>query len=258
VGERSELFTVTWGLWHHYQTSGQLVTSRALADELVGLAERQSDTGFLLQAHHAAWSSHGVLSELDLCRDHAEKGIALYNVDAHRHHAALYGGHDPGVCARNHAAMALWLLGYPEQAVKRVNEAVSLADTLDHSYILIHALSWSAELHQFLGEASLAKEHAEAVIKVCAEQKFAPTHWERALVLRGWALAAEGQAEEGLAEIGRSLTALPTRRAGLRTSRVLPIFVDVCARAGHLGEGLDAVDEGLRTVKEIGDRRWEA
>ena len=258
VGEPSQVFTVTWGLWHHYQTSGQLETSRALADELVGLAERQSDTGFLLQAHHAAWSSHLVLSELPSCRDHAEKGIALYDVDAHRHHAALYGGHDPGVCARNHAAMALWLLGYPEQAVKRSNEAVSLAEALDHSYILIQALGWSAELHQYLGEASLAKEHAEAVIELCAEQKIAPIYLERGIVIRGWALAAEGQAEEGLAEMGRSLAALRTRGAGLRSSRFLTIFVDVCARAGQLGEGLDAVDEGLRMVKEIGEQRWEA
>ncbi|MFQ5937711.1 MAG: AAA family ATPase, partial [Acidiferrobacterales bacterium] len=123
VGERSELFTVTWGLWHHYEHCGQLKMARDLAQEVLSLAEEQSDSGPRLQAHHAAWTTYLARGELLSCREHAEKGIALYNLDEHRAHAFVYGGHDPGVCCRNHAAMVLWHLGHADQALEKAQDA---------------------------------------------------------------------------------------------------------------------------------------
>ena len=43
-----------------------------------------------------------------------EQGFALYDPQKHKHHAFLYGGHDPGVCCGYHAAdvlVAAWLPG---------------------------------------------------------------------------------------------------------------------------------------------------
>jgi predicted ATPase len=55
--------------------------------------------------------------ELTATRAHLAEGLRLYDPQRHRTHATLYSGHDPGVCCRNLAAQALWLLGYPDQAV---------------------------------------------------------------------------------------------------------------------------------------------
>ena len=68
-------------------------------------------------------------------------------------HAALYSGHDPGVCCRYRAAPALWLLGYPDQALASSQAALALAQQLAHPSTLTLALYWAAVLHHLRREA---------------------------------------------------------------------------------------------------------
>ena len=62
------------------------------------------------------------------------------------------------------AALALWFLGYPDQALKRSHEALTLAQELSHPFSLALALDWAAWLHQFRREGQAAQERAEAAI----------------------------------------------------------------------------------------------
>ena len=66
------------------------------------------------------------MGELPLARTHLEHGLALYDPRQHRALAVLYG-HDPGVCCRGGAAIVLRLLGYPDQALRQLHAAHSLA-----------------------------------------------------------------------------------------------------------------------------------
>ena len=65
------------------------------------------------------------LGELVSARPHLEQGIALYDPQRHRSHAFLSAG--PWGVLPVLAAWALWLLGYPDQALKRSHEALTLA-----------------------------------------------------------------------------------------------------------------------------------
>jgi predicted ATPase len=258
VGERSELFTVTWGLWHYYEHCGQLNISRDLAKEVLSLAEEQSDSGRRLQAHHAAWTTYLARGELVPCREHAEKGIALYKPDEHRAHAFVYGGHDPGVCCRVHAVMALWYLGHADQALEKAQDAATLAEELAHPYGLAQTLFYSAYLHQCRREARLVQERAEATIGFCEEQVIAPQFVAMGHVFRGWAVAAGGQANEAIAEMHQGLAALQARGIGARRPYLLTLLADACRRACRVDEGLNALAEALHLVEETGERTWEA
>ncbi len=258
VGDPAQLFTATWGLWHHYQHCGQLKTARELADEVLALAKRQSDPAILLQGHHAAWTTLHALPELLSCLEHAEEGIALYNVRDHRHHAFLYGGHDPGVCCRCHAAMSLWLLGYADQALEKAHDAVTLAEELAHPGSLIAALAYSAYLHHFRQEPSLAQTRAEAAVSLCTEQGITPHYLAIGAVLRGWAVAAQGQPEKGVAEMRRSLAALQSSGVGLRRSYLLALLAEGYGQTGQVNQGLGALVEAWDSVEDTGEQRWEA
>jgi class 3 adenylate cyclase len=117
VGEPLQLFRVLLGLWHAYGTTGAYQTRRALGEQLLSLAQPLQDPDLLLEAHHALWTTLLLGDELAVAWSHLEQGMQLYDPQRHRTHAALYSGHDPGVCCRMQAAHALWLLGYPDQAV---------------------------------------------------------------------------------------------------------------------------------------------
>jgi predicted ATPase len=130
VGETPQLFLVLWGLWRVYSERAEHRTARELGEHLLRLARRLGDRAFLLQAHHALWPTLLYLGELAPAYAHAEQGMALYDLQQHRTHAFVYGGHDPGVCCRQVAALELWFLGYPDQARQQAAAALSLAQEL--------------------------------------------------------------------------------------------------------------------------------
>ena len=71
-------------------------------------------------------------------------------------------GMTPGWLASAYAAWALWFLGYPDQALKRSHEALTLAQELSHPFSLAYALDFAAWLHQLRREGQAAQERAEA------------------------------------------------------------------------------------------------
>jgi hypothetical protein len=76
--------------------------------EMVEAAERTGDAELLLQAHHSSWSTRIWNGEFARATEHVRSGLALYDPERHRHHALMYGGHDPGVCGKGQGAVALW------------------------------------------------------------------------------------------------------------------------------------------------------
>ena len=67
------------------------------------------------------------LGELALALEHLEQGIALYDPQQRHSYRA---GPDPKMVCLSQAAYVLWLLGYPDQALKRSHEALTLARDL--------------------------------------------------------------------------------------------------------------------------------
>ena len=111
-GETPQLFPVLWGLARMHDLRGELRVGRELGERLLDLAERANDPALLLEAHHALWANLSILGELTSAWFHIEQGFAIYDQQKHKHHAFLYGGHDPGVCCGYHAAevlVAAWL-----------------------------------------------------------------------------------------------------------------------------------------------------
>src|SRR4029453_10009085 len=114
----------------------------------------------------------------------------------HRAHAALYSGHDAGVCCRTMAAESLWCSGYPDQALASMQAALELAQQLGHPWTLANALYWAAVLHYLRREAPLVQARAEAAITIATDQAL-PEVFAMATFLGGWARAAGGDGGEG-------------------------------------------------------------
>jgi predicted ATPase len=257
AGEPAQLFTATWGLWLHYQQAGQLETAQGLANEVLALAAGQGDPGLRLQAHHAAWTTDWRLAKFSACRNHTEQGIALYDIDQHGSHAFRYGGHDPGVCGRLHAALTLWSLGYPDQALEKADDAVTLAEQLAHPFSRALAQTFLGYIHQFRQEVVLAEERAEAAIALCAEQGL-PNILGRGTILRGWAVAARGHAETGIAEMRQGLELADPTGTGANRSYFLALMAEAYGHTGQAEEGLSLLAESLDLIQKTGERTWEA
>jgi hypothetical protein len=135
VGETPELVPVLFGLWGFYIMRPQLHTARELGDSMLRLAQPAHDPALSVIAHWALGLTWLWLGVLPAARQHLEEVIACYTPDQRRM-MVFRTGRDPGVACRLHAALTLWLLGYPAQALVRVHDALALAHELSHPYSL--------------------------------------------------------------------------------------------------------------------------
>ena len=256
VGDKSQLFQVVTGLRSFYQLHADYQMAYELGQELLTLAQRQDDPAHLLEAHRGLGLSLFYLGELAAACTHLEQGIALYDPEQHRDHAFLYG-QDSGMPCFAYASWALWLRGYPDKALQRIHEALDVAHALSHPFSLAYALAFAASMHQFRQEASRVQEQAEALMTLSKEQKF--TFWfPWGMILRGWALVAQGKCKEGRAEMQQGLTAFQATG----TKSLLPYFQALVAEAegsvGHMEEDLRVLTEEQREVKGTEEPWWEA
>ncbi|MBA2293748.1 MAG: AAA family ATPase [Actinobacteria bacterium] len=111
IGAARELFPALWGLAVVYSGRGEMQRAAELAEELRTIARREADPELVLEAHHAAWVYDFFLGRLDASAEHVAAGSAVAEGLVLDTHALLYGGHDPGLCARNFGALHAWLGG---------------------------------------------------------------------------------------------------------------------------------------------------
>ncbi len=115
-------------------------------------------------------------------------------------------------------------------------------------------VSW---VHHCRREGPAAQERAEAVIALSTEQGFA--YWMVwGTLLRGWALAAQEQAEDGVVLICQSLAASRATGSGLAESSILILLAEAQGKAGQPEDGLATVTEALAFVERTDERWWEA
>jgi predicted ATPase len=256
VEETPQLFPVLRGLWEFYELQGALQTTRALGEQLLTLAQRVHEVELLLVAHNVLGDTLVWLGEFADARAHLEQGMALYHPQQHRSHAFLYG-YDSGVHCRAFEALALWYLGYPDQALRRIHDALTLAPELSHPFSLALALVFAAWLHQLRREAQVVQERAAAVIALATDQGF-PFWVAYGTILRGWALAEQGQSAEGMAQMRQGIAAWRVTGAELQRPYYLALLAEAHGKAGQANEGLRVLAEALTAVHTTGERQHEA
>jgi class 3 adenylate cyclase/predicted ATPase len=256
MGETPQLVPVLFGLRRYYIARPQLHTARELGETLLRLAQHAHDRALSVIAHYALGTTWLFLGALPAARMHLEEGSVRYTPDLRR--AQVFRiGQDLGVGCRLYAALTLWFLGYPAQALARAHEALTLAHELSHPFSLAFAQCFAAFVSQFRRDVLAVHEHAEATVALAIEQGF-PFWAAGGTILRGWALARQGQGEVGLAQVYQGLAAFRATGAALTIPFSCTMRADVCAHLSHIKDGLQALAEAHTLVEQHDERWWEA
>jgi predicted ATPase len=256
VGETPELAPVLYGLYRFYAVRLQLHTARELGETLLRLAQGAQDPGLAVIAHNALGVTGLYLGALPAARQHLEAGIACYTPDQ-RGTPAFRLGQDPGVACRVHAALTLWLLGYPAHALAHLHETLALAHALAHPFSLACARRWAAFVYQFRRDVLAVREQADAVLTLATERGF--TQWAAVgTIFRGWALAMQGRGEEGMTQVQQGIAAWRATGAVLSVPYFYTLLADVAASLSHTAEGLQGLGEAYTLLEQHEERWWEA
>jgi predicted ATPase len=249
-------FPVLRGLVHYHSQRAEYQTAHALGEQLLSLAQQVQDTAMLVTAHRALGSTLFSLGAVADARTHFTQGITLYDPQQYRASTFLYG-EDAGVICHSFAAWTLWCLGYPNQGLAQSQQAVTFAQQIAHPFSLGWVLSRATVLHQLRREVRCTQERAEAAISLATAQGF-PLWIAHGAILRGWALAHQAQAQEGMAQIHQGLRAWSATGAELLRPYFLALLADIHGIIGEPEAGLTVLAEVLTLVDKTGERHYEA
>jgi class 3 adenylate cyclase len=251
LGDDRDRFAATWGLWISIRASSASDHMRLRLQylgEMVEAAEGTGDAELLLQAHHSSWSTRIWNGEFASASEHVRSGLALYDPERHRHHALMYGGHDPGVCGKGQGAVALWALGCPDQAVQSAREGIVLGQALDHLPSLLHSLWFAASVY-FLRRQAADVLGCSARLLALGNEHGLKLYEAIGGVFHGWALIQQRDAQAGLAELRAAVAAYATT-AHVNLDLYRAILVEAELRAGNLEEAAAVLIQGERTADE--------
>jgi len=256
IGEQVELFPTLIGLSTFYLVRAELQTARELGEQCVRLAQQAQDPALHVTARFTLGVTLFFRGELAAAHAALEQGSDFYDRQEHSSLASRYG-HDPGVVCQGYDVLALWSLGYPDRALRKLHEALTLARELSHAFstaIALHTATW---LHQYRQERQAVKAYAEEKTTLCQQEGF--TLWGAVgAIQHGWALSQQGDNGEGLMQMRSALTTYNATGAALAQPYHLGLLAQVYGHRGQVSEGLTLLDEALATVNQTGERYYEA
>jgi class 3 adenylate cyclase/predicted ATPase len=245
-----------FGLWTWNFLRAALGEAQALAENLVNTAENADDPVFKVLAYEALGFTSFARGNFPAAHAALERSISMCEDNK----AAAYldlSAQDPRVHVRLYDGMALWLLGYPDQALRTCAEARRYADNSRHPFSEAMARTISLRVHQLRGEAAVVAREVAAAIELCKEHGF--VHYlAMAMILGGWASAQQGEFDKGIAEIREGLEKERATDALLLESYTLGLLADACIRSQRYGQALDFLDQAQSRLNEETSERFYA
>ena len=249
-------FPAVFGLWTWNFLRPSLGEAQALAEQLLSTAENVDDSVRKVLAHEALGFTLFAQGKFAAAHTELERSISMCEDNA----AAAYldlSAQDPRVHVRLYDGMALWFLGYPDQALRICAEARRYADASQNSFSEAIARAISLRVHQFRGEVAVVASQVNAAIALCEEHEF--VHYlAMALMLRGWASAQQGEFEKGIAEIQEGLEKERATGALLYESYILGLLADACIKNERYGRALEFLDWAQLRLDEENSERFYA
>jgi DNA-binding SARP family transcriptional activator/predicted ATPase len=257
LGEVTLQFRALFSKLNFCGQQGEQYKANQMARQALSLADQTDDPALVMLAHFMMGVNFLFLGKFALARTHLEQMMVIYDPQQH-HDLAFYYGQDIGVPNLSWLCWALWSLGYPDQALQRNREALTLAKDLDHPLTSGHYLGVATMTFHHLGQdVQMTQSLAEACIRLATEHRL-PVWLAVGAIYRGRALVEQGHIEAGLTQMQQGLADYEATGAKLSRSLFLATLAEVYGKTGQVEEGLALLAEALVFANQGGERLWEA
>jgi predicted ATPase len=209
-----------------------------------------------LLAHVSLGETQFFRGRLPAARSHFEATIARYDPDRRQALMSLTGL-DVGIASRAWLTWDLWILGYPDQALARSREALTMARELGQPFTSSFVLVFAGCSYSLLRrETQKAGQELEELAQIMAEEEIAFIRaW--GMIYRGWWLALQGQEAAAIDQMRAGLAAWQETGAVIVGSTRWPL-IELYQQVGQVEAGLKLVDETLAAIDRTGERLFEA
>ena len=247
------LFSVLYAFWvaNLVAFNGDVICD--LAAQFLALAEKQRATVPLMIGHRLMGTSLLHAGDIAEAREYLDQAIALYDPAEHRPLATRFG-QDVGVAALSYRSWALWLLGYPEAALRDADDALKMAREIGQAATLMYALYHVTIPYTLCGNYAAAAALAQELV-VVAEDKGSPFWKAYGMMNQGGVLALTGRASDAIEMLISGIAAHRTTGATIWMPFFLPHLARAHAELGQFEEAWRCIGEAM-TAAETTKEKW--
>jgi predicted ATPase len=189
-------------------------------------------------------------------RAHYDQALALYDPAEHRPLATRFG-HDTAVTTLGHGSSALWLLGYPEAALRDADDALRNARELGQAATLMLALCITAVPDILCGNRAAAAAQAQELVAL-AEEKGSLLWKAFGMVIQGCVVALAGRASGATEMLIAGIAAYRATGATVFLPFFLPHFARAHAELGQFEAARRCIGEAMTAAKTAKETWGEA
>jgi len=251
-----EYFQALFGLWGHSWMGGKNDDALAMANEFLAKSREKSDSILSMVAHRVMGSTLLTIGEFENSRGHFEKSIELSKTGRRQSVYTLYMV-EPQVASLLLLSWDLWFLGYPDQSLARVSEALALARDFAQPYSIAFAHYMTSVVHLLRGDPARALESAERSLDMSREQRFS-LYVLLSTISRGRALGELGRRQEAVTEIQTGIAEGRRTGVGFMLPMMYSWLADVHAQSGDNETAVSIVEQTLSDISDATGRSWEA
>jgi class 3 adenylate cyclase/tetratricopeptide (TPR) repeat protein len=256
LGNIPQYFQALFGLWGHSWMGGKNDDALRMADEFLSRSRALSDPVPLMVAHRVMGSTLLTIGDFQSSANHFEETIKLSISKGKQPLYSLYMV-EPQAASLLLLSWDLWFLGYPDQSLSRVSEALALAQDLGHPYTVAFAHYMTSVVHLLRGDAVRAFESAEKSFEMSQEQRFS-LYMILSRISRSRAVGDLGRLGEARAEIALGIDDARRNGVGFMLPMMDSWLADMHAKAGENECALSIVEGILANIGDVTGRAWEA
>ena len=256
LGNIPEYFQALFGSWGHCWMCGKNDEALPMAEEFLSRSKALSDPVLLMVSHRVMGSTLLTVGDFQSSANHFEETIRL---SPNKGKQSLYNLYmvEPKAASLLLLSWDLWFLGYPDQSLSRVSEALALAQELGHPYTVAFAHYMTSVVHLLRGDAARAFESAEKSFEISQEQRFS-LYAILSRISRGRAVGDLGRLGEARAEIALGIEEARRKGIGFMLPMMDSWLADIHAKAGENAHALAIVEQTLTNTSDVTGRSWES
>jgi class 3 adenylate cyclase/predicted ATPase len=252
--DASERFSAYNGLWAGHVNRGEPAPMREIAELFLREATARPNCPETLIAHRIAGVTYFFFGDFAGAHEHYQNTIDLYDQARHGDFANRFG-QDPRAAAEIADALALWVLGRVDEALRLADRALAHAKSAAHAPTIAFSLIWAAFLGFVQRNPAAVATYSQALADIVNRYDL-PAFWAGfAAFLQGWAKWSDGAQESTFAEMRRGLAVYREQGFVMHLSALEAALAETEVGVGETDAGLRRLEDTLAEAERI-EQHW--
>jgi len=256
LGNQQARIDALRGLFSCFYARGALISAREQGEQVRSLGRELHDADARMLGHWMLGCVAFWQGEYPTARRELEEAFGLYTPQRRRD-KMLALQIDPGVNALFHLSCALWVLGYPEQAVHAGDKAIQIARGLAQPFGLAMALFFACRTRACCGDADWVVRHLEELSDLTTQHGLGYLR-SCTRVLEAEVLVSQNEAGAALDKQERAFAEFKVQQAGVALPWAMSISASAYIRLGQRENGLAMISSAMELADRSGEHHWDA